>query len=226
MGVASAEQWEVALVCLRSTPQTGASSRTWPPLGAFLIPRPLAVVGYVTLSDGAVKPRSKGRGKPTASIKSEKEQMIEEDAGGFPNSCELPRPSLRKKRRVARLGSAPGHTLSKSKSAPGNRPMLPERPDTSEMTLRRFCRWRRIPLDDVQRTVIGIGLSKRAAERQIRGVIGHPAGLKTRLTSRCSGPRTAATLFLLSWLVSAVRGPLSLVVSRLWRCVDREWASP
>jgi hypothetical protein len=45
--------------------------------------------------------------------------------------------------------------------------MLPERPDNSEMTLRRFCRWRRIPLDDVQRTVIGYGLSKRAAERQI-----------------------------------------------------------
>ena len=45
--------------------------------------------------------------------------------------------------------------------------MLPERPDNSEMTLRRFCRWKRIPLDDAQRSVIGIGLSQRAAERQI-----------------------------------------------------------
>ena len=45
--------------------------------------------------------------------------------------------------------------------------MLPERRDNSEMTLRRFCRWRRIPLDDAQRSVIGIGLSQRAAERQI-----------------------------------------------------------
>ncbi len=86
---------------------------------------------------------------------------------GLFNSCEMPRPSSQKKRRVARRGSAPGHTLSKSKSTPGIHPMLPERPDNSEMTLRRFCRWRRIPLDDVQRTVIGVGLSKRAAERQI-----------------------------------------------------------
>jgi hypothetical protein len=45
--------------------------------------------------------------------------------------------------------------------------MLPERPDHSEMTLRRFCRWQRISLDDAQRSVIGIGLSKRAAEQQL-----------------------------------------------------------
>jgi len=45
--------------------------------------------------------------------------------------------------------------------------MCPERPDTTEMTLRRFCRWRRIALDDAQRSVIGIGLSKRAAQLQI-----------------------------------------------------------
>ena len=44
--------------------------------------------------------------------------------------------------------------------------MLPERPDNSEMTLRQVCRWRRIPLDDAQRSVIGIGISKRAAQRQ------------------------------------------------------------
>jgi hypothetical protein len=35
------------------------------------------------------------------------------------------------------------------------------------MTLRRFCRWRRIPLDDAQRSAIGIGRSKRAAQQQI-----------------------------------------------------------
>ena len=45
--------------------------------------------------------------------------------------------------------------------------MSPERPDQSEMTLRRFCRWQRIPLDDAQRSVIGIELSQRAAQRQI-----------------------------------------------------------
>jgi hypothetical protein len=45
--------------------------------------------------------------------------------------------------------------------------MLPERSDSSEMTLRRYCRWRRIPLDDAQRSVIGIELSKQAAQRQI-----------------------------------------------------------
>ena len=45
--------------------------------------------------------------------------------------------------------------------------MCPERPDKTEMTLRRFCRWRRIALDDAQRSVIGIGLSKRAAQLQI-----------------------------------------------------------
>jgi hypothetical protein len=45
--------------------------------------------------------------------------------------------------------------------------MWPERSDNSEMTLRRFCRWRQIPLDDAQRSVIGIELSKRATQRQI-----------------------------------------------------------
>jgi hypothetical protein len=45
--------------------------------------------------------------------------------------------------------------------------MLPDRPNNSEMTLRRFCRWRRIPLDHAQRSVIGIELSQRAAQRQI-----------------------------------------------------------
>jgi hypothetical protein len=45
--------------------------------------------------------------------------------------------------------------------------MSHERPDYSEMTLRRFCRWKRIPLDDTQRSVIGMGLSKRAAQQQI-----------------------------------------------------------
>jgi hypothetical protein len=45
--------------------------------------------------------------------------------------------------------------------------MLRDRPDNSEMTLRRFCRWQRIPLDDAQRSVTGLKLSKRAAQRQI-----------------------------------------------------------
>ncbi len=45
--------------------------------------------------------------------------------------------------------------------------MLPERRDDSEMTLRRFCRWKRIPLDHAQRSAIGSVLSKRAAQRQI-----------------------------------------------------------
>ena len=35
------------------------------------------------------------------------------------------------------------------------------------MTLRRFCRWRRIPLGGAQRSAIGVGLSKRATERKI-----------------------------------------------------------
>ena len=74
--------------------------------------------------------------------------------------------------------------------------MLPERPDNSEMTLRQFCRWRRIPLDDAQRSAIGIGLSKRAAEQQIP-----PRKVRERLDSGFwSWSRVYPRAFLEEWL--------------------------
>jgi hypothetical protein len=42
----------------------------------------------------------------------------------------------------------------------------PPAPPT-EMTLLRFCRWRRLPLDHDQRSVQGIELSRLCRERQI-----------------------------------------------------------
>jgi hypothetical protein len=60
----------------------------------------------------------------------------------------------------------------------------------------RICRWRRIPLDDVQRSVIGIGLSKRAAQRRIPlGTVEERLDNELRIRSRVY-PRA----FLEEWL--------------------------